>query len=819
MEDDNQLKSGQCVATYEIISFIGRGGMGEVYLALDRRLNRKVALKFLPLSFMQDSDRMKRFGHEASVASGLNHPNILTVHEIGEADGRRFIATEYVDGETLRQKLAKGPLPVAEALQITEQIASALGAAHAEGVIHRDIKPDNLMLRRDGIIKILDFGLAKLCETKDSSPDSATRALMRTSPGMVMGTLNYMSPEQARALPLDARTDVWSLGIVLYEMLTGRLPFMGATQSDVIVSLLEREPPRLTDLETSELDRLQRIVDRALTKDPEKRYQRARELIDDIHQLQKASETSTTGEADTLLTPVGALHSDRETKRSRDSVQRSRVFGSRVAVVPGILLLVLITLGLYGWYRFRPTTTQPTPIDSLAVLPLVNASGDAGKEYLSDGITESLINSLAELNLKVMSRNTVFRYKGKDFDAQTVAKQLGVRGILTGNVKQIEDQLIINIEFVDARDGSVVLSNQYIRKPSDLLAMQSSISQDVAAKLRVKLSSSDQEHLSRWPTSSPEAYQLFLRGISSANKATPESLHEAINFYQKAVEQDPRYALAYAQMAQAYLILGIYFERPMEMMPNAKLYCEKALELDSSLVDAHITRGTINLLFDWDFNRARQELLSSQGMNPKAIETFSCSAHILEATGKGPDAENEIRRALALDPLSVTVNTELGCTSYYARHFDVSISENREALQLDPTNPIAYWGLARAFNQKGMYQQAVDELKKVESFGGPVPPIILAEKAYAYAASGRKKEAFESLRQMDKIAKQIYVDPYLVASVYTGLGDKDKALTYLEQALDIRSSFATSMKSEPKFDSLRSDPRFISMLQRVGFTS
>ena len=826
-DDDSQLKPGQKVATYEIVSFISRGGMGEVYSALDRRLNRKVALKFLPACFMNDADRLRRFEHEALLASALNHPNILTIYEIGETEGQRFIVTEFVDGETLRQRMARGPLPISEALHVAAQLASALVAAHAEGIVHRDIKPDNIMLRRDGIVKVLDLGLAKLIATKESSPDDKTRALLRTSPGIVMGTVSYMSPEQARGLPVDARTDLWSLGVVLYEMLTGHPPFNGETTSDLIVSLLEREPPPLSGLPGSDLERLQPIVSKALTKEREGRYQKACEILDDVHRLkQEFDKPSAIGtEAATVLTSLDVKTSSRADKElTTQKPNLSPPTGLLRAAGPGRLivsvlaLLALAVVALYAWPKLRSTSSAtPQVIDSLAVLPLANTSGDAGKDYLSDGITESLINSLSELRLKVMSRNSVFRYKGKDIDAQTAAKQLGVRGVVTGSVRQVDDQLLINIEFIDTRDGSVVLSRQYIRKASDLLAMQSSIAQDVANKLRVKLSTEDQQHLAKLPTSDPEAYQLFLRGLSLANKSTPGSLHESLKYYKQAVDQDPNYALAYSQMAQAYLILGIYFERPKEMMPNAKLYCLKALQLDGGLTDAHIISGTVNLIYDWDFDGAQRELTSSEGINPKAVETFSCSAHILESTGRGREAEKEIRRALGLDPLSVPLNTELGCTSYYYRQFDSSITENQEALRLDAGNPIAYWGLARALGQKKMYQEALAELKKVDGMGGPTLPIIVAESGYDYAASGKKKEALGIIKQLDNMSKQVFVDPYLIASVYAGMGDKEKALTFLEQALEIRSSFITSMPAEPKFDLLRSDPRFNSLLQRIGF--
>jgi eukaryotic-like serine/threonine-protein kinase len=831
VDDNSQLKPGQKVATYEIVTFISRGGMGEVYLAIDRRLNRKVALKFLPTCFMDDADRLRRFQHEALLASALNHPNILTIHEIGEAEGHRFIVTEFVDGETLGQRMARGPLPIDEALQVAEQIASALGAAHAEGIVHRDIKPDNVMLRRDGIVKILDLGLAKLTETKQSGAEDQTRALLRTSPGIVMGTISYMSPEQARGLPVDARTDLWSFGVVIYEMLTGRTPFNGETTSDVIVSILEREPPPLSGLPALELQCLQPLVSRALAKDRESRYQLACEMRDDIHRLKQTFENSSVTDStaagavtEVLISPdleapsptTSEIPATHETnKPSPEGLKRSSI---PKWVVLSVLAAFLISLvSFFYWPRLSTPPLTSQVIDSLAVLPLANSSGDVERDYLSDGITESLISSLSELNLKVMSRNSVFRFKGKEIDAQTVAKQLGVRGILSGDVRQVDDQFIINIEIIDAKDGSVVLSRKYVRKTSDLLAMQASIAQDVANKLRVKLSTEDQQHLAKLPTTNPEAYQFYLRGLSLANKTTPESLHQAIKFYQQAVDLDPNYALAYAQIGQAYLILGIYFERPREMMPNARLYCSKALQLDSSLADAHITAGTVDLLYDWDFDGAQRELSSNEGIDPKAVETFSCSAHILESVGRGKDAEKEIRRALGFDPLSVPLNTELGCTSYYSRQFDSSISENQEVLQLDPANPLAYWGLARAFGQKKMYEEALAELKKAQRTAGPALPLIVAESGYVYAASGRKKEALEIIKQLDNMGKQVFVDPYLIASVYAGLGDKEKALTSLESAVEIRSSFITSMQAEPKFDSLRTDPRFISMLQRIGF--
>jgi eukaryotic-like serine/threonine-protein kinase len=551
---------GKTLSHYQVTEKLGAGGMGEVYLAQDTQLRRKVALKLLPAQFTKDEDRLHRFEQEAYAASALNHPNIITIHEIGQVGDSHFIATEFIDGQTLRQQMTSR-LRLTEALDVVIQVASALTAAHAAGILHRDVKPENVMLRPDGLVKVLDFGLAKLAER--SSPrmgaEAPTAAQVDTDPGTVMGTAQYMSPEQARGLKVDGRTDIFSLGVVLYEMVAGRAPFEGATAADLIISIVEKEPAPLSRYAPDVRAELQRIVSKALRKDRETRYQTVKDLLIDLKSLREELEFEAklerSGERNVtrgeLVTPSGGqagvaagelVVSTEEAGVVVRTTSSAEYLVGEVRRHKGPVLLALAILIIAGAAIFY-SARGGKAIDSVAVLPFVNASADPDTEYLSDGITESLINSLSQVSrIKVIARSSVFRYKGRETDPRAVGRELGVQAVLTGRVMQRGDDLSISAELMDARDNSHIWGEQYHRKLADLLTVQQEITRDMSEKLRLKLSGEEQKRLTKSYTENAEAFQLYSKGRYYWNRQTEDGTKKAIECFQQAIDKDPNYA-------------------------------------------------------------------------------------------------------------------------------------------------------------------------------------------------------------------------------------------------------------------------------------
>src|SRR5438132_7275772 len=550
-EEQQESLVGQTIGRYQILEQLGAGGMGEVYVAQDKHLLRKVALKMLPAFFTRDRERVRRFQQEARAASALNHPNILTIYEIGQMNSHHFIATEFVEGDTLRQRMLRAPMPIGELLGIATQIASALTAAHQTGIVHRDIKPENIMLRQDGIVKVLDFGLAKLIAGQGDESEATT--MLQTQPGVIMGTPHYMSPEQARGLKVDARTDIWSLGVLLYEMVGGRVPFAGETSSDVIVSILEKEPPPLARFTPETPEVLQWIVTKALRKQVDQRYQTAKELLADLqglkHRLELQDEVEQWKSGEQLITAT-----------SKDS-----------APVP------------------VKAVDNKRPLDSVAILPLANTSADPNMEYLSDGITESIINILSQLpRLRVVARSTVFRYKGLEVDAQEVGQQLGAGAVLTGRVRQVGDGLMIAAELIDVTNDSQLWGEHYNRKLSDIFDVQEEIAKEISERLRLKLSGDEKKFLAKRYTASPEAYQLYLRGRYFWYKRTEEALRKSIEYFNQAIAEDPAYAAAYAGLSDSYTLLALRgIIAPREAFLKAKAAARKALVIDETLGEAY----------------------------------------------------------------------------------------------------------------------------------------------------------------------------------------------------------------------------------------
>jgi serine/threonine protein kinase/Flp pilus assembly protein TadD len=822
-----KLRVNQTLSHYKILKLLGEGGMGEVYLAEDTRLERKVALKILPAAFAQDAERMRRFAQEAKAASALNHPNILTIYETGETDKTNYIASEYVEGETLSECLRREPLSLKATLDVAVQMTSALQAAHGARIVHRDIKPDNVMIRPDGLVKILDFGIAKLTEKKTELIDTeaATAIYARTSPGMIVGTAAYMSPEQARGKVVDARSDIFSFGLVLYEMLAGKRAFAGDNAMDVISSILQKEPVPLSRLMPDVPHEIERIVGKALRKDCEERYQTAKDLLIDLKdarqelEFQNKLERSSAPHQEPAETQIiNAATTDSAPTTSGTAHIAARIKNHKLAAIAALLVLTVGIAALYYFTRGNVANKQPSnaPIDSIAVLPFANAAQDPNAEYLSDGITESLTNRLSQLSgLKVMSSSSVSRYKGREQDAQKVGSELNVRAVLTGSVKQIGDQLVINVSLDDARDDHRIWGEQYVRKFADVLAVQSEIAQEVSSNLRLKLTGADEQQLAKRYTDNPEAYQLYLKGMYEWNKHTLESLQKGIEFYNQAIEKDPNYALAYSGLSASYGVLGNNYLPPREAFPKAKAYAAKALALDDTLSQAHTAMVAVNLFYDWDWAEGEKHLRRALTLNPKDATVNDMYGAYWEVMGRSDKAVAESKRGQELDSLSLMMNTNLGVDLYYSRRYDEAIAQLEKTVNLEPGYYNAYLYLGQAYEQKKIYQQEIATFQKGIAQSERNPKLLSA-LGHAYAVSGERDKANQILAELREISQQRYVSPYLFAVVYLGLGDKDQAFVWLDKAFQDRSSFLIWLKVEPQFDSLRDDPRFQDLLRRVG---
>lgn len=832
--------SGTKLGRYEIREKIGEGGMGEVYLAQDTQLRRLVALKILPAEFTQDEDRLRRFELEAYTASALNHPNIITIHEVGKTDSVRYIVSEFIEGESLRLLIQRGPLTIDKALDIAVQIAAALTTAHDAGITHRDIKPENLMLRRDGVVKVLDFGLAKLTQNEEGiDTEALTKALANTRPGVVMGTASYMSPEQARGLDTDARTDIFSLGVVLYELLSGRAPFVGDTTADIISVLLQKEPQPLSSLVGGMPAELQHIVNKALRKDRDQRYQTAKSLYVDLKTLQQELDFAAklergTGRSDfkrggeTDLRVPDSVSTNSGTAAFQINNEASKVSANgthlvslgnqhkRTAIV-ALSVLLLAVFGLSYWLLSkRAHTRNSSTIDSIAVLPFVNASQDSNTDYLSDGIAESLMNSLSQLpDLKVMSRNSAFRYKGKEQDAQKVGRELNVRAVLTGSVQQVGDQVVINVSLDDAMDNHQIWGQQYARKFADILTVQREIAQEVSTSLRLKLTTEDQHQLAKRYTDNVDAYQLYLKGQYEWRKHDQAELQKSIEYYNQALKSDPNYALAYAGLAASYMVLGNSYLPANDTFPKAKDYATKALELDETLAEGHVVMGAARLFYDWNWAEAERELKRAQALNPNNAEAHDLYGYYLNAMGRFNEASVETARSQELDPLSLMINADVGVAYYYARHYDEAIAQNEKTVNLDPRFFITYLWLGQAYEQKKEYARAIETFQKGMTEAERHPQ-LLASLGRTYALAGQPDKAKNALEELREMSKTRYVSPYLIAVVYAGLGDKDQTFVWLNKAYEDRSFFLIWLKVEPRFDSLRTDPRFAELVRRVG---
>ena len=812
---------GETVTHYRLIEKIGQGGMGVVYRAEDTRLGRQVAVKFLSARLSQDAIAVERFQREARAASSLNHPNICALFDIGRHGDLPFLVMELLDGRTLRRHIDHTPLPMDHLLDFAIQMADALDAAHRLGIVHRDIKSANIFVTDRDQIKIVDFGLAKLAQADSAPPLLSGTGDTRLAPqvtevGQTLGTLSSMSPEQARGDDVDARSDLFSMGIVLYEMATGREPFTGSTSVRLLESILhsEPEPPsRLNPRVPLEFDS---IVARLLEKDRDMRYQSAAELRAELRRLKRDSDsrpTSAVSGSPTRVvsqTPIArqALPGAASTATATDSAPAR---GRGIWMLAIAAVLVLAAAGGFAWKYFASPVAG---IDSIAVLPFA-ASGPSGEDtdYLTDGLTESLINGLAKLpDLRVSARSVVFRHKGKDVDPQQIGRTLNVGAIVTGRVTVREEQLIIQAELMNVETGARIWGDEYRRRQSDLLAVQNEIATEILDKIRPRLSGEDKEKATRTHTEDSAAYQLYLQGRFHWNKGTPGGYRNAIEYFQRASQRDPNYALAYAGLADSYLLLGSTY---VESLTEAKAAAERALQLDPTLAEAHVALGQIKLWLDWQWPEAERAFRQGIQLNRSSALAANQYAGYLATLGQFPEAIAEVQRALQLDPLSVIVNTDLGWYLLYSERYAEAIAQFRKALDLDANAVSAHRGLGVALSHSGRHDDAIAEFTRTLALSEN-SPVVMGNLGGAYARAGRKAEAQKMLTDLQALADRQYVPSSAVATIHAALGDRTAALDRLDRAVDEHDFSLAQITITPWFKDLRGEPRFQAIVAKIG---
>ncbi len=801
-KDQPALEAGDSIGHYQVVSLLGVGGMGQVYLAEDAKLRRKVALKLLPASYTRDESRLRRFQQEARAASALNHPNILTIHELGEVDGEQFIATEFVEGETLRERLQRAPLNLAETLDVAVQIADALAAAHKAGIVHRDIKPENIMLRHDGYVKVLDFGLAKLTEQQEPATQTAATENVDISSGLVMGTVKYMSPEQARGRQVDPRSDIFSFGVVLYEMIAGRPPFEGKNSNELISTILKKEPSPLTDVP----EETQRLISRALRKKKEDRYQTIEDLLADLKSLK-----------DQTVTNVGAQHQRGRWTGSAFSTREvaaistattieyviSEIKRHKTATALGFVTLVILLAGV-GYLGYRYFFSRRL-IDSIAVMPFVNESGDPELEYLSDGMTEDLITSLRKI-----PGSSVFRYKGKNTDATTIGKELNAQAVLSGRIVKYGEDFRLHVELVDARTRNLVFEKSYNRKLSNLIALKQEFTGDLARTLRVKLGADQQKKY----TESDTAYQLYLKGLIESRKLTPPEINRGIEDLQQAINNDPSYALAYAAIARAHISLAMGGEAHPSEFEKAKSAALKAIEIDDSLAEGHSALAYTIFVYNWRFAEAEKEFTRALELDPNSSDTHRGYADFLGKTGHREESRVHQKRALEIEPMEPWHNVAVA----NGTDGDAGLERMRSAIALDPKFYFAHMMAGVMYNARKMYPEAIEEERLAKTLS-PTQTYSDVFLVNTLINTGKRDEARAILDEVLTLSKSRFVRPYHIASIYNLLGDKEQALAWLEKGYQIHDPGLTLLKlqSSTIWKSLQDDPRFQDILHRVGF--
>ncbi len=777
------LLVGQTIGHYKISERIGTGGMGEVYLATDVTAGRNAALKLLPLRFTGDIERLKRFEQEAHAVVALNHPNILTVYEIGEDRSIHYIASELIEGETLRQRLMRGPMQLSEAVEIATQVASALAAAHQAGIVHRDIKPENIMLRPDGYVKVLDFGIAKLAEQGPLTV-STDEALLpaQTNLGSILGTVPYMSPEQTRGASVGKETDVWSLGVVLYEMVTGHEPFPGENPREIVTSILQKEPSPLTSYLAHTPTELQQIISKTLRKDRTKRYQSVSELLQALKNLRHKLELK--------AAPLWL-----------------RWARSPIALL--IALLMLAAALAVPFYRHRDVVTSLPSEKSIAVLPFLDLSQAKDQEYFCDGVSEEILDALAKVDgLRVVGRISSFSFKGKNANASEIGKKLNVANVLEGTLRREGNRVRITTELIDARKGFRIWSETYERELQGMFALQDEIARAIVEALKIKLAVS----LPAREQPNTEAYDLYLQGLYFSNKSTEEDLRRALSFFQRCLEKDPTFSRAWTGIAKVWYFLADVYVKPLEAYPLSRAAAMKAIALDERDAEAHCYLSEAKRVLDWDLAGADAELTRALQLDPNSAPAhFFSGLHPL-LRGELKDGLRLILEAQKLDPVS-PITSYVATAAYLANdRVDDAIAEGQRTLQLDPNYFYLDSLLAAGYREKGNFPEAIALYTKAEE----ATHLPSSGLAITYTRMGREIEARNILAQLFQAREKRYVSAPLIAAVAVALGDKEGAFRELERAYAEHSGVLQWVAFLPEFRALRSDARFPLLLRQIG---
>ncbi len=798
-----RLSAGARLGPYEILSPLGAGGMGEVFRARDTRLGRDVAIKILPERLADNAQALTRFEHEARAVAALSHPNILAIHDVGRADGIVYAVTELLEGESLDRRIAREELTWKKALEIGAAVADGLASAHARGIVHRDLKPANIFLTHDGIVKILDFGLARADPLL--SGDAGTQAptavgLPATEPGTVLGTVGYMSPEQVRGEEADGRSDIFSLGCILYEMLTGRRAFREKTTAETLAAILRDHPKELPESGRPIPPGVNGVVMRCLEKTPNERFHSARDLAFALREIQASSTVSPLSDALAAAAPA---------PRRRGFWIAALLFGA--AIAGGLLLLP-------SGMRNRLLSGSPR-VQSLAVLPLANLSGDSKQEYFADGMTDELITRLAKLgNIRVTSRTSVMGYRGSPKKIPEIARELGVDAVVEGSVVRDGSRVKVTAQLIDGATDRHLWAEAYEREIKDVLALQGDVAQAIAREVGVKLTPAGKAGLAATTRPViPAAYDAYVRGRHAWNKRGEASLREGIRLFQESIDADPTYAPAYAGMADCYSQLGYGgYVSPEDSFTRGKAAAQKALELDPNLAEGHASLGFALMYYDWNFAAAEKEYLRALELNPSYPPAHQWHAYLLLAMERSAEAEREIDIGKKLDPLSVAINTDRAYVLYYSGRTEDALKSVRMALEMDPKNPLAHFWLVRIFTSQGKYADAEAELQTTGNLRTWTTP-QMAAAGLVYGRRGKRKEAEAILQEFADRKKQgKYVSGYGIASVDLALGDKERALAHLEDGYRERTHWLVWLKRDPRWDPLRADPRFRDLVRRVG---